>query len=57
MSGSGPHWDPVYNRRVIPKVLTVLQKVPAELHLFAEGGHAFGLRPTKAPITKLPALV
>lgn len=25
--------------------------VPVEMHLFAEGGHAFGMRPTSAPIT------
>ncbi|WP_296948672.1 alpha/beta hydrolase [uncultured Massilia sp.] len=31
--------------------------VPAEMHLFAEGGHAFGLRPTGLPVTKWPALV
>jgi acetyl esterase/lipase len=31
--------------------------VPAELHLYAEGGHAFGLRPTELPITKWPRLV
>ncbi|HEY3812737.1 MAG TPA: alpha/beta hydrolase [Caulobacteraceae bacterium] len=30
--------------------------VPVEMHLFATGGHAFGLRPTKAPITGWPAL-
>ena len=36
-----------------------LQKagVPAELHLYAQGGHAFGLRPTKLPIGRWPALV
>lgn len=31
--------------------------VPVELHLYAQGGHAFGLRPTSKPITKWPALV
>ena len=31
--------------------------VPAEMHLYAEGGHAFGLRPTSHPITRWPALV
>lgn len=30
--------------------------VPAELHLYAHGGHAFGLRPTERPITHWPAL-
>lgn len=32
-------------------------KVPAELHIYAHGGHAFGLRPTAEPITHWPALV
>jgi len=31
--------------------------VPVEMHLYAEGKHAFGLRPTKYPITRWPALV
>ena len=31
--------------------------VPVELHLYAEGRHAFGLRPTKFPITAWPKLV
>lgn len=31
--------------------------VPAEMHLYARGGHAFGLRPTKRPITGWPRLV
>lgn len=31
-------------------------KVPAELHLYAGGGHAFGLRQTSRPITRWPAL-
>ncbi len=37
---------------------TVLAKarVPAEMHLYAHGGHAFGLRPTKLPITRWPRL-
>ena len=30
---------------------------PAELHLYAHGGHAFGLRPTEQPITHWPWLV
>jgi acetyl esterase/lipase len=36
-----------------------LQKagVPTEMHLYAHGGHAFGLRPTKSPITAWPQLV
>ncbi len=31
--------------------------VPVEMHLYAHGGHAFGLRRTKLPITGWPALV
>jgi acetyl esterase/lipase len=31
--------------------------VPVEMHLYAQGGHAFGLRPTKLPITGWPKLV
>ena len=30
--------------------------VPVEMHLYAHGGHAFGLRPTSEPITRWPAL-
>jgi len=31
--------------------------VPVEIHLYAQGGHAFGLRRTKFPITGWPQLV
>jgi len=31
--------------------------VPAEMHLYAQGNHAFGLRPTRLPITGWPRLV
>ena len=31
-------------------------RVPAEMHLFANGGHGYGLRPTKLPITHWPEL-
>jgi len=31
--------------------------VSVEMHLFPEGGHSFGLRPTKDPITEWPQLV
>jgi acetyl esterase/lipase len=36
-----------------------LQKagVPTEMHLYAEGGHAFGLWPSKLPIAQWPRLV
>lgn len=32
-------------------------QVPAEMHVYAHGGHAFGLRPTKNPITRWPELM
>jgi acetyl esterase/lipase len=32
-------------------------KVPVEFHSYAEGAHAFGLRPTKFPATRWPQLV
>lgn len=32
------------------------KKVPVEMHIYAHGGHAFGLRPTDQPITRWPAL-
>jgi acetyl esterase/lipase len=32
-------------------------KVPAELHIYAEGGHGFGLRPRDLPIMDWPSLV
>jgi acetyl esterase/lipase len=31
--------------------------VPTEMHVYAQGGHAFGLRKTKFPVTDWPALV
>ena len=31
--------------------------VPVEMHLYAQGGHGFGLRRTKFPITEWPRLV
>ncbi|MGH8216301.1 MAG: alpha/beta hydrolase [Rhodanobacteraceae bacterium] len=31
--------------------------VPAELHIYANGGHAFGLRSTGLPVTRWPRLV
>jgi acetyl esterase/lipase len=50
------HMDPVHECLVY---YTALAKagVPAEIHLYAQGGHAFGLRPTKFPITRWPDLV
>jgi acetyl esterase/lipase len=31
--------------------------VPVEMHLYARGGHGFGLRPTQLPVTAWPQLV
>jgi acetyl esterase/lipase len=31
--------------------------VPVEMHLYPHGGHAFGLRPTRLPVSKWPQLV
>ena len=31
-------------------------KVPAEMHIYAHGGHGYGLRPTALPITRWPQL-
>jgi acetyl esterase/lipase len=48
--------DPVENSLVY---YAALQKagVPAELHVYVKGGHAFGLRRTASPITAWPDLV
>ena len=48
--------DPVHECLVY---YTALAKagVPAEMHLYAEGGHAFGLRSTDKQITHWPGLV
>ena len=32
-------------------------KVPAELHIYAQGGHGYGLRRTALPVTTWPAAV
>jgi acetyl esterase/lipase len=32
-------------------------KVPAELHIYASGGHGYGLRRTELPVTRWPQLV
>ncbi len=48
--------DPVENSLVYYSALRKAG-VPAELHVFAKGGHAFGLRRTEAPITRWPDLV
>ena len=48
--------DPVENSLVYYAALRKAA-VPAEMHVFVKGGHAFGLRPTASPITRWPPLV
>jgi acetyl esterase/lipase len=48
--------DPVENSLVYHAALRKAG-VPAELHLYVKGGHAFGLRRTSLPITEWPPLV
>ena len=48
--------DPVENSLVYHAALRKAG-VPAEMHLYAKGGHAFGLRRTESPITGWPPLV
>ena len=48
--------DPVENSLVYYSALRKAG-VPAELHVYVKGGHAFGLRPTGSPITRWPQLV
>jgi len=47
--------DPVENALVYFMALK-RAGVPVEMHLYAEGGHAFGLRRTEHPITRWPKL-
>ena len=48
--------DPVENSLVYHAALR-RAGVPTELHLYVKGGHAFGLRRTRMPITEWPRLV
>ncbi len=48
--------DPVENSLVYYGALRKAG-VPAEMHVYVKGGHAFGLRPTESPITRWPQLV
>jgi acetyl esterase/lipase len=50
--------DPVHVENVLLYAQALKQlKVPTELHVYAEGGHGYGLRPTALPVTHWPALV
>jgi len=48
--------DPVENSVVYQASLRKAG-VSAEMHVYAKGGHAFGLRPADSPITRWPQLV
>ena len=49
--------DPVHEENALLYFQALKQvKVPAELHIYAKGGHGYGLRPTDLPITHWPAL-
>jgi acetyl esterase/lipase len=50
--------DPVHVENVLVYFRALKDlKVPAELHVFAQGGHGYGLRPTDLPVTHWPTLV
>lgn len=44
------------NQSLVYYTALVKARVPAEMHIYAKGGHAFGLRPTNLPITRWPKL-
>jgi acetyl esterase/lipase len=49
--------DPVHEENALVYFQALKDaKVPAELHIYAQGGHGYGLRPTELPITHWPAL-
>jgi acetyl esterase/lipase len=45
------------NQSVVYYVALKNAKAPVEMHLYEQGGHAFGLRRTEFPITGWPQLV
>lgn len=51
--------DPVdsINNSLVYYIALKNAAVPVEMNLYAEGKHAFGLRPAKFPITRWPRLV
>ncbi len=50
--------DPVHVENATAYFLQLKQaKVPAELHIYAEGGHGYGLRRTELPVTAWPQFV
>lgn len=50
--------DPVHVENATTYFLELKQaKVPAELHIYSDGGHGYGLRSTSLPVTAWPLLV
>lgn len=50
--------DPVHVENATNYFLQLKQaKIPAELHIYSEGGHGYGLRRTSLPVTAWPLLV
>jgi len=50
--------DPVHVENAVVYFLALKRaKVPAELHIYAEGGHGYGLRRTALPVTTWPLSV
>ncbi len=50
--------DPVHEENALVYFQALKQnKVSAELHIYGEGGHGYGLRPTYLPVTHWPVLV
>ncbi|MGD0904248.1 MAG: alpha/beta hydrolase [Terracidiphilus sp.] len=47
----------VINQSLVYYIALKNAGVPVEMHLYAQGGHAFGLRRTKLPVTRWPELV
>lgn len=49
--------DPIHVENALTYYGALTQaKVPAEMHLYASGGHGYGLRPTSLPVTHWPEL-
>ena len=50
--------DPVHVENSVYYFMALKKaEVPAEMHLYAQGGHGYGLRPTELPVTRWPSLV
>ncbi len=50
--------DPVHVENAVNYFMALKNaKVPAELHIYAKGGHGYGLRRTELPVTRWPSAV